>query len=72
DLARAVRDALQHQVEAQRRAESALDHVRRHHSWAVIAARTVQEYSCDSKAKSSGAWSYDITSPERNLLFDVR
>lgn len=72
DLASSVRAALDDPAEAKRRADDALDHVRRHHSWAVIAGRTVQAYSCDSKAKSSGTWSYGITSPERNLLFDVR
>jgi glycogen synthase len=72
DLARAVRDALEDPAEAQRRAANALDHVRRNHSWAAIAERTVQEYSCDPTAESSVAWTYSTTSPERNLLFDVR
>lgn len=72
DLARAVCAALEHPAEARRRADNALDHVRRHHSWAVIAERTVREYSCDRGSASSGPWPYATSSPERNLLFDAR
>ncbi len=45
DLARTVIDCLEDRTEARQRARSARDHVRRQHSWAVIAERTVREYT---------------------------
>ena len=71
-LFRAVHACLSNPEEAQRRARTALDHVRSHHSWAAIAERTVQEYACSTTARPAGSWFYTPTPPERNLLFDVQ
>lgn len=71
-LARAVCAALEDPDEARRRATRALEHVRKHHSWAAIAERTVREYAGGSKVASSGDCTVAAIPPEGNLLFDVQ
>lgn len=68
----AVHACLSNPDEARRRAQQALEHVRSHHSWAAIAERTVEEYTCSPTPRRSGSWSYTPAPPERNLLFDVQ
>lgn len=72
DLARAIRECVDDPTEARARATAALEHVRRHHSWAVIAERTVQQYAGLSTGPHTPARRVICTPTEKNLLFDAR